>query len=192
NRLVVIKPGEVFSRQKLEKSAQQMTGVLANIGYAFAQVTPIPTVNREARTVDINFFVNPGKRVYVRRISFKGNHSTQDEVMRREMRQLEGAWYSQAAIDRSKVRLQRLGYFKKVDIDTPKVPGADDQVDLNVAVEETSSGAFTFGLGYSQVYGIVLSASVSQNNFLGTGDRASVTVSKSDFLTKYDLSYFQP
>ena len=192
SRLVVIKSGEVFSRQKLEKSAQQMTGVLANIGYAFAQVTPIPTVNREARTVDINFFVNPGKRVYVRTISFKGNHSTQDEVMRREMRQLEGAWYSQAAIDRSKVRLQRLGYFKKVEITTPKVPGTDDQVDLNVTVEETSSGAFTFGVGYSQVYGIVLSTSVSQNNFLGTGDRASLSISKSDFVTRYQMSYFQP
>jgi len=192
SKLVVIKSGEVFSRQKLEKSAQQMTGVLANIGYAFAQVTPIPTVNRDARTVDINFFVNPGKRVYVRTISFKGNHSTQDEVMRREMRQLEGAWYSQAAIDRSKVRLQRLGYFKKVEITTPKVPGTDDQVDLNVTVEETSSGAFTFGVGYSQVYGIVLSTSVSQNNFLGTGDRASLSISKSDFVTRYQMSYFQP
>ena len=192
SKLVVIKSGEVFSRQKLEKSAQQMTSVLANIGYAFAQVTPIPTVNREARTVDINFFVNPGKRVYVRTITFKGNHTTQDEVMRREMRQLEGAWYSQAAIDRSKVRLQRLGYFKKVEITTPKVPGTDDQVDLAVTVEETSSGAFTFGVGYSQVYGIVLSTSVSQNNFLGTGDRASVTISKSDFVTRYQLSYYQP
>jgi outer membrane protein insertion porin family len=192
NRLVVIKPGEVFSRQKLEKSAQQMTGVLANIGYAFAQVTPIPTVNREARTVDINFFINPGKRVYVRTIAFKGNHTTQDEVLRREMRQLEGAWYSQAAIDRSKVRLQRLGYFKKVEITTPKVPGTDDQVDVAVNVEETSSGAFTFGVGYSQVYGLVLSTSVSQNNFLGTGDRASVTISKSDFVTRYQMSYFQP
>jgi outer membrane protein insertion porin family len=192
NHLVVIKPGEVFSRQKLEKSAQQMTAVLANIGYAFAQVTPIPTVNRENRTVDINFFINPGKRVYVRTIAFKGNHVTQDEVLRREMRQLEGAWYSQAAVDRSKVRLQRLGYFKKVEITTPKVPGTDDQVDVLVTVEETSSGAFTFGVGYSQVYGLVLSTSVSQNNFLGTGDRAAITVSKSDYVTKYSLSYFQP
>ena len=191
-KLVRAKSGEEFSRKKLEQSAQAMTAVLANIGYAFAQVTPIPTLDREHRLVGINFFVNPGKRVYVRRIAFKGNHSTQDEVMRREMRQLEGAWYSQAAIDRSKVRLQRLGYFKKVDIETPKVPGSDDQVDLNVAVEETSSGAFTFGLGYSQVYGIVLSVAVSQNNFLGTGDRAAFTASRSDFLTKYQLSYYQP
>ncbi len=191
-KLIVAHDGEVFSRQKLEKSAQQMTAVLANIGYAFAQVTPIPTINREKRTVGINFFVNPGKRVYVRRIVFKGNHVTQDEVMRREMRQLEGAWYSQAAIDRSKVRLQRLGYFSKVDITTPKVPGTDDQVDMDVTVEETTSGSFTFGVGFSQVYGLVLSTSISQNNFLGTGDRASLTVSKSDFVTKYALSYFQP
>jgi outer membrane protein insertion porin family len=191
-KLVKTQPGEEFSRKKLEQSAQAMTAVLSNIGYAFAQVTPIPTVDRVNRTVAINFFVNPGKRVYVRHITFKGNHSTQDEVMRREMRQLEGAWYSQAAIDRSKVRLQRLGYFKKVEIATPKVPGTDDQVDVNVTVEETSSGAFTFGVGYSQVYGVVLSVSVSQNNFLGTGDRASFTASKSDFLTKYELSYFQP
>ena len=191
-KLIKARPGEVFSRKKLEQSAQAMTSVLANIGYAFAQVTPIPTVNRDKRTVEINFFVNPGKRVYVRRILFKGNQSTQDEVMRREMRQLEGAWYSQAAIDRSKVRLQRLGFFKKVEITTPRVPGTDDQVDVDVKVEETSSGSFTFGLGYSQVYGIVLSTSVSQNNFLGTGDRASITLSKSDFSTNYQLSYYQP
>ncbi|HXD84209.1 MAG TPA: outer membrane protein assembly factor BamA [Rudaea sp.] len=191
-KLILTHDGEVFSRQKLEKSAQQMTAVLANIGYAFAQVTPIPTINRDNRTVGINFFVNPGKRVYVRRIAFKGNAVTQDEVMRREMRQLEGAWYSQAAIDRSKVRLQRLGYFSKVDITTPKVPGTDDQVDVDVTVEETTSGSFTFGVGYSQVYGLVLSTSVSQNNFLGTGDRAALTVSKSDYVTKYALSYFQP
>jgi outer membrane protein insertion porin family len=191
-KLITAKPGEVFSRQKLEKSSQQMTAVLANIGYAFAQVTPVPTVDREKRLVAINFFVNPGKRVYVRNINIKGNHSTQDEVIRREMRQLEGAWYSQAAIDRSKVRLQRLGYFKKVEITTPKVAGSEDQVDVVVTVEETTSGAFTFGLGYSQVYGIVLTASISQNNFLGTGDRASITASKSDFLEKYELSYFQP
>ena len=191
-KLIVTHDGDVFSRQKLEKSAQQMTAVLANIGYAFAQVTPIPSIDREKRTVGINFFVNPGKRVYVRRIVFKGNLVTQDEVMRREMRQLEGAWYSQAAIDRSKVRLQRLGYFSKVDITTPKVPGTEDQVDVDIAVTETSSGAFTFGVGYSQVYGLVLSTSVSQNNFLGTGDRAALTVSKSDFVTKYALSYYQP
>jgi len=191
-KLIAAKAGEVFSRQKLEKSAQAMTAVLANIGYAFAQVTPIPTVDRDHRLVAINFFVNPGHRVYVRHINFKGNLTTEDEVVRREMRQLEGAWYSQAAIDRSKVRLQRLGYFKRVEITTPRVPGTEDQVDVLVTLEETSSGAATFGLGYSQVYGLVLSVSVSQNNFLGTGDRAAVTASKSDYLQKYEISYYQP
>ncbi|HEY8011392.1 MAG TPA: outer membrane protein assembly factor BamA [Rudaea sp.] len=191
-KLITLQPGEVFSRQKVQKSSEAMTAVLANIGYAFAQVTPIPTPDKDKREVGINFFVNPGKRVYVRRVNFKGNASTQDEVMRREMRQLEGAWYSQAAIDRSKIRLQRLGYFKKVEITTPRVAGTDDQVDVDVKVEETNSGSFTFGLGYSQVERLIASVSLSENNFIGTGDHASVTISKSYYLTQYGLSYFQP
>ncbi|TLY51733.1 MAG: outer membrane protein assembly factor BamA, partial [Gammaproteobacteria bacterium] len=133
-KLIAFKPGDVFSREKIQKSSEAMTAVLANIGYAFAQVTPIPTPDKDKREVGINFFVNPGKRVYVRHVNFKGNTRTQDEVVRREMRQLEGAWYSQAAIDRSKIRLQRLGYFKKVDLTTPRVAGADDQVDILVTV----------------------------------------------------------
>jgi len=189
---ITFKPGEVFSRVKVQKTSEQMTAVLANIGYAFAQVTPIPTPDRDKREVGINFYVNPGKRVYVRHVQFKGNTRTEDEVVRREMRQLEGAWYSQAAIDRSKVRLQRLGYFKKVEITTPRVPGTDDQVDLLVTVEETNSGSFTFGIGYSQVEKLIASVSVSESNFLGTGDKAGVTVSKSYYLTQYQLNYFQP
>jgi outer membrane protein insertion porin family len=191
-KLITIKPGEIFSRKKIVQSQEAMIAVLANIGYAFAQVTPVPAVDKEKRQAGITFFVNPGKRVYVHRITFKGNASTQDEVMRREMRQLEGAWYSQAAIDRSKIRLQRLGFFKKVDIATPKVPGTDDQVDINVTVEETSAGSFTFGLGYSQVEKLIASISVSENNFLGTGDAASATVQKSFYLTRYNLDYYQP
>src|SRR5688572_14963666 len=128
--LIFSLPGETFSRQKLERSADAITAVLSNIGYAFAEVTPIPEVNREDRTVAVNFFVAPGKRVYVRRIEFEGNTRTQDEVLRRELRQFEGAWFSQAAVDRSKVRLGRLGFFKNVTVETPKVPGAEDQVDL--------------------------------------------------------------
>jgi len=148
-KLITLQPGEVFSRKKIVKSQEAMIAVLANIGYAFAQVTPVPSVEKEKRVASVTFFVNPGKRVYVRKISFKGNASTEDEVLRREMRQLEGAWYSQAAIDRSKIRLQRLGFFKRVEIDTPKVPGTEDQVDVNVKVEEQSAGAFQFGFGYS-------------------------------------------
>jgi outer membrane protein insertion porin family len=191
-KLVTFQPGEVFSRQKIQKTSEAMTAVLANIGYAFAQVTPIPTPDKDKREVAINFFVNPGKRVYVRHVEFKGNTRTQDEVVRREMRQLEGAWYSQAAIDRSKIRLQRLGYFKKVEITTPRVPGTEDQIDVRVTVEETNSGSFTFGLGYSQVEKLIASVSVSENNFLGTGDHAGVTVSKSYYQTQYQLNYYQP
>lgn len=187
-----IKTGEIFSRRKVEQSADAITAVLANIGYAFAEVNPVPEINRETREVGLNFQIVPGKRVYVRRITFKGNLHTEDEVVRREMRQLEGAWYSQAAIDRSKIRLQRLGYFKTVQLDTPRVPGSEDQVDVNVTIEEQPSGSFTFGLGYSQVQGLITSIAVQQNNFFGTGDRIGLTLQRSSYLKRYSISYFEP
>ena len=187
-----IEPGEVFDRHSIELSSDAITDVLSNIGYAFAKVSPIPKVDEKNHTVDLTFFVDPGPRVYVRRINFKGNTSTQDPVLRREMRQFEGAWYSQAAIDRSKVRLQRLGFFRDVSIDTAKVPGTTDEVDLNVKVTEESSGQFQFGVGYSQVSGIILSTSISNNNFLGTGNRVSATFQKSLFLKQYQVSFFNP
>jgi outer membrane protein insertion porin family len=191
-KLIQIKPGDLFSREKVEKSSDAISATLSNIGYAFAEVQPIPTIDREKREVGLNFFVNPGKRVYVRNIVFKGNQHTEDEVVRREMRQLEGAWYSQAAIDRSKIRLQRLGFFKTVTIDTPKVPGTEDQVDVVVTLEEQNSGSFTFGLGYSQVQGLIASVAVTQNNFFGTGDKVGVTAQQSSFLKRYEFSYFEP
>ena len=187
-----IEPGEVFDRHSIELSSDAITDVLSNIGYAFAKVSPIHKVDEKNHTVDLTFFVDPGPRVYVRRINFKGNTSTQDPVLRREMRQFEGAWYSQAAIDRSKVRLQRLGFFRDVSIDTAKVPGTTDEVDLNVKVTEESSGQFQFGVGYSQVSGIILSTSISNNNFLGTGNRVSATFQKSLFLKQYQVSFFDP
>ncbi len=191
-KLIQIKTGEVFSRKKIEQSVDAITAALSNIGYAFAEVNPLPAIDKETREVGLNFFINPGKRVYVRRIVFKGNLRTEDEVLRREMRQLEGSWYSQAAIDRSRIRLQRLGFFSKVEIDTPKVPGSDDQVDVTVNVEEQNSGQFTFGLGYSQLQGLIISAGVTQNNFFGTGDRISVNAQRSGYLQRYSLSYYEP
>ncbi len=187
-----IKTGEIFSRRKVEQSSDAITSMLSNIGYAFAEVNPVPDINRDKREVGLNFQVNPGKRVYVRRIVFKGNLHTEDQVVRREIRQLEGAWYSQAAIDRSKIRLQRLGYFKTVTIDTPRVPGQEDQVDINIALEEQPSGSFTFGVGYSQVQGLITSIALQQNNFFGTGDRVGVTLQRSAYLKTYSLSYFEP
>ena len=191
-KVLRIKPGETFDRHSIELSADAITDVLSNIGYAFAKVSPIPKVDEKSHTVDLTFFIDPGPRVYVRRINFKGNTQTQDQILRREMRQYEGAWYSQAAIDRSKVRLQRLGFFSNVSVDTAKVPGTTDQVDLNVKVTEESSGQFQFGVGYSQVSGVILSTSISNNNFLGTGNRVSATFQKSLFMKQYQLSFFDP
>ncbi|MBB3225756.1 outer membrane protein insertion porin family [Luteibacter sp. Sphag1AF] len=191
-KLVFIKKGQTFNRGAIEASTDSIKGILANIGYAFAKVTPIPKLDKDKRTVDLTLFIEPGKRVYVRRVVFQGNTRTEDEVLRREMRQLEGGWYSQAAIDRSKTRLQRLGYFKTVDIDKALVPGTVDQVDLTAKVEEQSAGSLMFGVGYSQYSKIILSASVSQNNFLGTGDRFSVGAETSSYYKRINASYVNP
>jgi outer membrane protein insertion porin family len=191
-RLVMFNTGEVFSRKKLEQTSEYIQKLLGNFGYAFANVSPIPKVDREKRIVDITMLVDPGKRVYVRRINFEGNVKTLDEVLRREMRQFEGGWYNQAAIDRSKVRLERLGFFKNVSIETPKVAGSDDQVDIVVKVEEQQTGNFQFGVGYSELQGAILSVALSFDNFLGTGNRVGVAVSNNDIYKRFDASYFNP
>jgi outer membrane protein insertion porin family len=191
-KMVLVRKGQIFSRRLLEISSDGITATLSNVGYAFAQVNPIPTVDREKRTVAINMQVVPGPRVNVRRIEFKGNARTADEVLRREMRQFEGAWYSQAAIDRSKVRLQRLGYFETVDVATQPVPGTRDQVDVVYTVKETTSGSFTFGLGYSQLGGVTTSVQLSQNNFLGGGNRVAVEASRSYYMDRYSFSFTNP
>lgn len=191
-RLVFIKQGETFNRAAVEASSDAIKAILANIGYAYAKVSPIPKLDKEKRTVDLTFYIEPGKRVYVRRVVFQGNTRTEDDVMRRELRQLEGSWYSQAALDRSKTRLQRLGYFKKVDIDKQLVPGTQDQVDVSVKVEEQSAGSLMFGVGYSQYSGVILSASVSQNNFMGTGDSFSVGAEHSSYYSRINANYYNP
>lgn len=191
-QLIFQKKDQTFNRKAIEASSDAIKSILASIGYAFAKVTPVPKLDKDKRTVDLTFYIEPGKRVYVRRVVFQGNTRTEDDVMRREMRQLEGSWYSQPAIDRSKIRLQHLGYFKKVDIDKALVPGTEDQVDLTVKVEEQSAGSLMFGVGYSQYSGIILSASVSQNNFLGTGDSFSVAAQRSDYVTSVSATYFNP
>ncbi|HLF30651.1 MAG TPA: outer membrane protein assembly factor BamA [Xanthomonadales bacterium] len=191
-RLIVVQPDEIFSRKRVEQSVDNITSVLSNVGYAFANVNPITEVDRSGRLVSINFFVDPGKRVYIRRIVFSGNSKSKDEVLRREMRQLEGAWFSQAAIDRSKVRMQRLTYFEKVEIETPAVPGTDDQVDVVVTVEERPAGSFTVGLGYSQIQGIIATASIQQDNFIGSGKRLGLGVSYSKIIKSLNVSYDNP
>ena len=191
-RLVVTKEGDVFSRKNMEQSVDNITALLANVGYAFANVNPIPQIDRENLTVDLNYYVDPGKRVYIHRIKFVGNAGTKDEVLRREMRQMEGAWFSQAAIDRSKIRLQRLSYFDTVEIETPPVPGTDDQVDVVVTVKERPAGSFSVGLGYSGLQGLIYTLSVQQDNFLGSGKRVGAAVSSSDIISNINLSYENP
>ncbi|OOG60043.1 outer membrane protein assembly factor BamA [Rhodanobacter sp. C03] len=191
-QLIFVKQGDTFNRAAIEGSSKSIKAVLANIGYAYAKVTPIPKLDKDKRTVDLTLYIEPGQRVYVRRVVFQGNTRTEDEVLRREMRQLEGSWYSQAAIDRSKIRLQRLGFFKKVDIDKKLVAGTQDQVDISVKVEEQSAGSMQFGVGYSQYSGIILNASVSQNNLFGTGDSFSVSGSRSTYSTSYGVNYYNP
>jgi outer membrane protein insertion porin family len=191
-RLIMTQENDIFSRKKMEQSVENITALLANIGYAFANVNPIPQIDRDNRLVTINYFVDPGKRVYVRQITFVGNSGTKDEVLRREMRQFEGGWFSQAAIDRSKIRLQRLTYFESVNIETPAVPGTDDQIDVVVTVEERAAGSFSVGLGYSQIQGLIASLSVQQDNFLGSGKRVGLALSRSSIITSFNVSYDNP
>ena len=191
-KMVFVKEGQIFSRRRLELTSDAITAVLSNIGYAFAQVNPVPAVDREKRTVGVELQVVPGPRVNVRRVVFKGNSRTADEVMRREMRQFEGAWYSQAAIDRSKVRLQRLGYFETVEVETIPVPGSDDKVDVAYTVVETTSGSFVFGLGYSQLSGLSTTVQLTQNNFLGSGNRVSIEAQNNSYLQRYAFSFLNP
>jgi len=191
-RLIMTQDNDIFSRKKMEQSVENITAILANIGYAFANVNPIPQIDRDNRLVTINYFVDPGKRVYVRQITFVGNAGTKDEVLRREMRQFEGGWFSQAAIDRSKIRLQRLTYFEAVNIETPAVPGTDDQIDVIVTVAERAAGSFSVGLGYSQIQGLIASLSVQQDNFLGSGKRVGLSLSHSSIISSFSLSYDNP
>ena len=190
--MVLVKKDQFFSRALVELTTDSISTVLGNIGYAFAEVTPIPEIDRTAHTVGLNFVVKPGPRVTVRRIIFKGNANTADEVLRREMRQFESGWYSQAMIDRSKVRLQRTGFFESVEIETPEVEGHKDQVDVVFTVKERNAGSFIFGLGYSQNAGIVTSISLSQNNFLGTGNKFSIALQNNSYSKSISFSYVDP
>ena len=191
-KLIIIKAGKTYSQQYVTASSKLMTQRLGTEGYLFAEVNPIPDINTEKKIVNINFFVNPAKQTYVRRVNFKGNVKTDDHVLRREMRQFEGSLASTDKIDLSKLRLQRLGFFKDVNIETPKVPNSNDQVDVNVNVEEQPSGSLTASLGYSGSSGFIFSLGVSQNNFLGTGNKVSVNLNRSDTSDSYNLSFLDP
>ncbi len=191
-KLISLKSGDTFSREKITQSSKAISDRLSNEGYAFSNVNPVPDVNKELHTAAFTFFVDPGKRVYVRRINIVGNTRTRDEVVRREVRQLESSWYASNKINRSKERLVRTQYFSDVNVETPAVPGTADQVDLNISVIEQSTGSVQFGAGLSSYEGVVFGVTVNQNNFLGTGNRVSAQVNTGKVNTTYSLSYTDP
>jgi outer membrane protein insertion porin family len=191
-KLIALKPGDVFARDKLTESTKKIADLLGNEGYAFANVNAVPELDQGKNQVAFTLFVDPGRRVYVDRININGNTKTRDEVVRREIRQMEGGWYDAGKINRSRERLNVLGFFNEVNVETPPVPGTTDQVDVNFNVSEKSTGSILLGAGYSSSEGVVLSGSVSQNNVFGTGNRVSLQINTSQVNTVYSLSYTNP
>lgn len=191
-KLVQVGPGEIFSRKNATETSKAISDRLGDEGYAFANVNMVPEINEEQKTVAMTFFVDPGKRVYVRRINMTGNTKTRDEVLRRELRQMESSWASTAKIERSKIRLQRLGYFDEVNVETPPVVGTADQIDINYSVVEKSSGNLSAGVGFSQTQGIVFNANISQDNIFGSGKRVNLAFNNSDVSTQYRFGYYDP
>jgi outer membrane protein insertion porin family len=191
-KLVVVKPGDVFSREKLNESNKAISDRLGKEGYAFANVNAAPEIDKEKRQVAFTIFVDPGKRVYVRRINISGNTRTRDEVVRRELRQMEGGWYDSERVTAGKTRLDRLGYFSEVTVETPAVQGTSDQLDVNIGVVEKPTGNLMLGVGLSSTEGIVLSGSIAQNNFLGSGNNVAIAVNSGKINQLYSFSYTNP
>ena len=190
--LVEIGAGDLFSRKKVTDTSKRLTDRIGEEGYSFGNVNAIPDIDQAARTVALTFFIDPGKRVYARRINFAGNVKTKDEVLRREMRQQEGGWLSTTQVERGKERLERTGYFKEVNVETVAVPGTADQVDVNYTVEEAPGGRLGGGLGFSPGQGIIFNTSIVQDNFLGSGKRISFNFNNSRVNTNYAIGYLNP
>ncbi len=191
-KLVRIKSGDVFSRAKLQESAKDISDRLGAEGYAFANVNAVPELDLKDAKASFTFYVDPGRRAYVRRINISGNAKTRDVVIRREFRQLEDAWYDGPRIERSKERAKRLGYFEDVNIETPPVPGTSDQVDVDVSVTERQTGNLLAGVGYSSAEGIVVNASISQQNIFGSGNALTVGINTGRYDRTYSMVYTEP
>ncbi len=189
---VFIAPGKTYSRRAVDATIKAIGDRLAEEGYSYAEVVPVPDVDTEANTVGFSINIRPGRRVYVRRIDIVGNELTNDEVIRRELRQNEGAAFSPSHVNRSKIRLQRLSFFDEVEIETIPVSGRDDQVDLEVSVKERPTGSFLFGLGYSGDDGALVQASISQSNLFGTGNLLNFSVQRSDIIQSVSIQHTNP
>ena len=191
-KLVTIKPRQIFSRKEVASIIDNISALYGRNGYANAKVNTIPETDKNKGTVALNFLIDPGKKVYVRRIIISGNNITKDGVIRREMRQLEGSWYSTEKIKISQRHLQRLGFFDDVSIHAVPVAGTDDLVDISVEVKERSTGSISLGGGYSNEYGLFFTLSYGERNAFGTGNDISISYDNSQATTVYELSYTNP
>ncbi|MGB5397913.1 MAG: outer membrane protein assembly factor BamA [Gammaproteobacteria bacterium] len=190
--LITTKPGEIFSRKEMTTSQKALQDRLGKIGYAFAKVNIAPQVDDDKREIALAYIVEPGRKVYVRQINFRGNFKTHDVVLRRELRLLEGSVLASDRLERSKIRLQRLSYLEEVKINTVPVPGTADQVDLDVSVEERLSGSFNIGAGFSQTQGFLFNIGLTQENLFGTGQRLAVDLNTDSANTVYSVSFTDP
>ena len=190
--LVQLEPGDIFSRRRITQSTELMSFRLSQDGYAFADIQPVPEINEDTKEVSVNFVIEPNNRVYVRRINFVGGDSVNDEVFRREMRQAEGGWLSNTAVDRSKVRLQRLPFVERVDVDTSPVPGSIDLVDVDFSIEEGLPGQFGGGVGFSDSQKLILNGNFVHSNFMGSGNRVALELNSSRFRKIYSFSHSDP
>lgn len=186
------RPDDLYSAAEVTFSEERISQYLGRYGYAYPEVKTFPEIDDETNEVTLNVNVNAGKRVYVRRINFSGNTITQDEVLRRELRQMEGAWLSNSTVELSKNRLNRLGYFETAEVETIRLPETQDMVDLEFRVKEQPSGSFTAGIGYGSGSGMSLQAGIQQNNFLGTGNRVGAQINTNRYNRRADFSYTDP
>lgn len=192
NPYIQVKPGQTYSQRLIAQSAELIRLRLGEEGYAFARIEPVPELDREAKTVDVTFYVEPKNRVYVKRVIFNGADAVNDEVFRREMRQFEGGYLSNSKVERSRMRIQRLAYIESVEVETTPVPGTSDQVDVSFEIKEGLPGQFGGGIGYSQSQKLILNANFVHTNFFGTGNRIAADINTGQFRTIYSISHTDP
>ena len=192
SRLIDVKPGEIYNGERINGIGKAVTDRLSVLGYAFANANPVPDANKEKREVSFTILVDPGRRAYVRHVNISGNTRTRDEVIRREIRQFESGWFDSEKVKLSRDRIDRLGFFEKVEIETPAVPGSQDQVDLNVTVKERPTGTIQAGLGYSSTEHLVISGAYTQQNVLGTGHAIGIQLNTSSATRTIAISHADP
>lgn len=191
-RYLLVKPGQTFSRKQITSTQELLQNRLGQDGYAFAKVDPVPTPDNDKHEVSLTFFIDPGLRVYVRNITFSGTDGINDEVLRRQMRQLEGGWMSNTLLERSKQLVQRLPYVKKVDFETTPVPGAPDLIDVEFKVEEGPSAQLSGGIGYSESQSFILNGSYVDANFMGSGERIGLELNSGRYFKSYNFTHTDP